>query len=112
MPEAAPDPRALGANRWGSMSTFETVADILAETCSLDRDSIKPESNIIQDLGVDSLGFLDVNFAIDKRFGIKLPVDEWTQAINEGKAKTEDFFVVGNLANAIDGLIAAKAAAG
>ena len=92
------------------MSTFETVADILAETCSLDRDSIKPESNIIQDLGVDSLGFLDVNFAIDKKFGIKLPVDEWTQLINDGKAKTEDFFIVGNLANAIDKLIASKAA--
>ena len=50
------------------MSTFETIANIIAESCSIDRETIKPESNIIEDLGVDSLDFLDVNFAIDKEF--------------------------------------------
>ncbi len=94
------------------MSTFDEVADIIAESCSLDREKITPESNIIDDLGVDSLDFLDVNFGIDKKFNITLPVEKWTQDISEGKAKTEDYFVVGNLAKAIDELVAAKKAAG
>lgn len=94
------------------MSTFETIADIIAETCNLERDTIKPESNVIDDLGIDSLDFFDVTFAIDKKFGIKLPVERWTQEISEGKAKTEDYFVLGNLVRAIDELVEAKKAAG
>ena len=94
------------------MSTFDMVADIIAESCNIDREKIKPESNIIKDLGVDSLEFLDVNFDIDKKFNITLPVERWTTEINEGKAKTEDYFVLGNLARAIDELVAAKKSAG
>lgn len=90
------------------MTTFDTVADIIAESCSIEREKILPESNIIDDLGVDSLDFLDVNFAIDKKFGITLPVERWTQEISEGKAKTEDYFIVGNLARAIDKLVEEK----
>jgi len=94
------------------MSTYETIADIIADACDIQRDTIKPESNIIVDLGVDSLDFLDVNFAIDKAFGIKLPVDEWTQDISDGRAKPEDYFVVGNLVREIDKLVAAKQGGG
>jgi acyl carrier protein len=94
------------------MSTFDAIAEIIAETCNLERDAIKPESNAIDDLGIDSLDFLDATFAIDKKFGINLPVERWTQEISEGKAKTEDYFVLGNLAHAIDKLIEAKKAPG
>lgn len=93
------------------MSTFDAIAEIIAETCNLERDTIKPESNAIDDLGIDSLDFLDVTFAIDKKFGINLPVERWTQEISEGKATTQDYFVIGNLVQAIDKLIAAKASA-
>ncbi len=94
------------------MSTFDVIADIFAETCSLDRDAIKPESNVIEDLNVDSLDFLDVTFAIDRKFGIKLPVERWTEEISEGKAKMEDYFVLGNLVRAIDNLVEANKALG
>ena len=53
--------------------TFNAVADIISETCNIDREKIRPESHTINDLGIDSLDFLDVTFAIDKRFGIKMP---------------------------------------
>jgi acyl carrier protein len=94
------------------MSTFDAVADIIAETCNIERDKIKPESNVIDDLNIDSLDFLDVTFAIDHKFGIKLPVERWTEEIGEGKAKVEDYFVLGNLVVAIDRLVEAKKAAG
>ena len=33
-------------------STFDTVANIIAETCDIPRDTIKPESHAIDDLQV------------------------------------------------------------
>lgn len=91
-------------------STFDTVANIIAETCDIPRDTIKPESHAIDDLGIDSLDFLDIAFAIDKAFGIKLPLEQWTQEVNDGKATTEQYFVLQNLCARIDDLVAAKGA--
>src|SRR4051795_5715930 len=91
-------------------STFDRVATIIAETCDIPRDTITPESHAIDDLGIDSLDFLDIAFAIDKAFGIKLPLEKWTQEVNDGKATTEQYFVLKNLCARIDELVAAKAA--
>ena len=92
-------------------STFETVANIIAETCDIPRADVKSDSHAITDLGIDSLDFLDVAFAIDKAFGIKMPLEQWTQEVNEGKATTEQYFVLKNLCARIDELTAAKGAA-
>jgi acyl carrier protein len=91
-------------------STFDTVANIISETCDIPRDKITAESHAIDDLGIDSLDFLDIAFAIDKAFGIKLPLEQWTQEVNEGKASTEQYFVLENLCARIDDLIKAKGA--
>jgi acyl carrier protein len=91
-------------------STFDRVATIIAETCDIPRDTITPESHAIDDLGIDSLDFLDIAFAIDKAFGIKLPLEKWTQEVNDGKATTEQYFVLKNLSARIDELVAAKGA--
>jgi acyl carrier protein len=91
-------------------STFDTVAGIIADTCDIERDKITPESHAINDLGIDSLDFLDVAFAIDKAFGIKMPLESWMQDVNEGKVSTDEYFVLKNLAANIDKLVAAKAA--
>ena len=91
-------------------TTFETVANNITETCDIPRENIKPESHAIDDLGIDSLDFLDIAFAIDKAFGIKLPLEQWTQEVNEGKATTEQYFVLQNLCARIDELKAAKGA--
>ena len=91
-------------------STFDSVANIIAETCDIPRENIKPESHAIDDLQIDSLDFLDIAFAIDKAFGIKLPLEQWTQKINDGQATTEQYFVLKNLCARIDELIAAKGA--
>ena len=91
-------------------STFDTVADIIAETCDIPREDIKPDSHAINDLEIDSLDFLDIAFAIDKAFGIKLPLEKWTQEVNDGKATTEQYFVLKNLSARIDELVAAKGA--
>jgi acyl carrier protein len=91
-------------------STFDTVAEIIAETCDIPREEIKPESHAINDLEIDSLDFLDIAFAIDKAFGIKLPLEQWTQEVNDGKATTDQYFILNNLCARIDDLILAKTA--
>tara|TARA_R110000744_G_scaffold179914_1_gene298905 strand:- start:995 stop:1423 length:429 start_codon:yes stop_codon:yes gene_type:complete len=89
-------------------ATFDKVADIIAETSEIDRETITPESHTIDDLGIDSLDFLDIVFAIDKEFGIKIPLEQWTQEVNDGKVATEEYFVLKNLCAKIDELKAAK----
>ncbi len=101
----------LQINQRVTMSaTFDTIANIIAETCDIPRDSITPDSHAINDLGIDSLDFLDIAFAIDKAFGIKLPLEQWTQEVNDGKATTDQYFVLKNLSTRIDELVAAKGA--
>jgi acyl carrier protein len=90
--------------------TFKAFADIISETCNIDREKIRPESHTINDLGIDSLDFLDVTFAIDKRFGIKMPIEKWMQDINEGKGSVDDYFILNNLCSRIEELRAAKPA--
>lgn len=91
-------------------ATFQAVANIIAEVCSIERGKIEPASHTIDDLGIDSLDFLDVAFAIDKKFGIKMPIEQWMQEVNEGKSSAEDYFVLKNLCTRIDELVAAKVA--
>lgn len=91
-------------------ATVDAIAEIIASTCNLDRAAITVDSHIIDDLGVDSLDFLDIAFAIDKRFDIKMPVESWMEDVNAGRASSDDFFIMRNLAARIDDLVAARAA--
>jgi acyl carrier protein len=89
-------------------ATYEKVADIISEICGIDRATITPQSHAINDLGIDSLDFLDVAFAIDKAFGIKMPLEQWTQEVNQGGVSGAEYFVLEGLARNIDKLVAAK----
>ncbi len=91
-------------------STFDTVAGIISETCDLPLEDITPESHTIDDLGIDSLDFLDIAFAIDKAFGIKMPIDKWAEEVNEGTTPAEEYFVLQKLCARIDQFVAEKSA--
>ena len=87
-------------------STFEIVSQMLGDICEVQIDKITVESNVIDDLGVDSLDFLDLTYEIDKKFGIKLPVEDWIEKINKGDASINDYFVIEKLVRTIDILAA------
>jgi acyl carrier protein len=91
-------------------STFDTVAEVITQTSEIPREKITPEAHAIDDLGIDSLDFLDIVFALDKKFGIKIPLEAWTKEVNAGKANAEDYFILKNLCARIDELVAAKQA--
>ena len=87
---------------------FEEVAQIISTTSEVPREDIQPDSHIVDDLQIDSLDFLDIVFAIDKKFGIKIPVEEWTEEVNNANVPSERYFVMKNLCTEIEGLLAAK----
>lgn len=91
-------------------STFETVAEIIASTSDVPREKITPDSHVMKDLEIDSLGFLDVTFEIDKKFGIRLPIEDWLQNVKGGAYEGDEYFVMRNLCKHIDALAGAKVA--
>ena len=70
------------------------IADVIAENCDVERGDITADANVISDLGVDSLDFLDISFAIEKQFNVKLPIDEWVEKVDGNEAALDDFFTV------------------
>ena len=53
--------------------TFEKIRAILSEQLSVDEEDISLESNIIDDLGADSLDLVDMAMTVEDEFGIELP---------------------------------------
>jgi acyl carrier protein len=61
------------------MSTEEILAalsDLVADRLACKPAEVTPESRLVDDLGADSLDFVDLVFAIEKRFGVSLRDDE------------------------------------
>ena len=51
---------------------FTRVRALIADSLALQESAITPQSRLIDDLGADSLDFVDLTFAIEKAFGVKL----------------------------------------
>lgn len=49
---------------------FETVRDIIANQIGLDKSRITLESDIIKDLGLDSLGVVELVMEIEDEYGL------------------------------------------
>ena len=65
---------------------------------------------ILETLGSGGFGtvYLVKDTWIDKKFAIKIPLEQWTEEVNEGRASVDDYFVLKNLCARIDELVAAK----
>jgi acyl carrier protein len=63
------------------MSSIEDcLRDILVENLfvEFEKDRILPTHSFRQDLGIDSLGFVELREQVEKRFGIVVSDDEFT----------------------------------
>ena len=81
-------------------STEQIIFDIIAKSCSVERDRITPDSTL-KDLDVHSLDAVQVLFEIEDKFDITVP-------------EREDQYSAGTVRDLIDGvdkLLAAKATA-
>ena len=81
-------------------STEQIIFDIIAKTCSVERDRITLDSTL-KDLDVHSLDAVQVLFEIEDQFDIAVPERE-----DQFSAGT-----LGDLINGVDKLLAAKATA-
>lgn len=54
------------------MTTLVTVQQVLAEELDLKGEDLSP-SRLLDELGVDSLGILEVMFKLEDTFGVKMP---------------------------------------
>jgi len=55
---------------------YEKVKGVLVDALGVDEDEIKPDAVIRDDLGAESIDFLDIMFRLEKTFGIKIPKGE------------------------------------
>ncbi len=53
--------------------TFEKIRTILSEQLSVEEEEISLDSNIIDDLGADSLDLVDMAMTVEDEFGLELP---------------------------------------
>ena len=50
----------------------EKVREFLIEDLEIDEDKIVPEGKLKDDLGIDSLDFVDIVVIVEKKFGFKI----------------------------------------
>ena len=58
------------------MEIFEKLRDMIADQLALNKDDIKPESNIIKDLHADSLDLVETLMNIENEWGITIADDD------------------------------------
>ncbi|HAM52854.1 MAG TPA: hypothetical protein DCP92_19960 [Nitrospiraceae bacterium] len=75
-------------------TVLEEVKKAITETLTIDKESVKPESSIIKDLGAESLDFLDINYRLEQTFGIKMArhfiLEHIEEMFGEGSAIDEN----------------------
>ena len=57
----------------------EKVREFLIEDLEIDEEKIAPEALLKEDLGIDSLDFVDIVVIVEKKFGFKIKPEEMTE---------------------------------
>ena len=58
------------------MNTFEQVAKLIAEQLGIDAGKISEQSDIIKDLGADSLDVVEMLMGLEEEYGITISEEE------------------------------------
>lgn len=55
---------------------YDKVREVLVDALGVDDEEVRPEAKLRDDLGAESIDFLDIVFRLEKAFGIKIPRGE------------------------------------
>src|SRR5438045_4363958 len=55
---------------------YQKVQGVLVDALGVDDDEVTPTATLREDLGAESIDFLDIVFRLEKAFGIKIPRGE------------------------------------
>lgn len=58
------------------MDIQSQVIDILADQLGVEKEKVKPESKLVDDLGADSLDTVEINHVLEDKFNISIPDEE------------------------------------
>lgn len=56
-----------------TQGVFAKVAEIIADALGCDAEKVTPDASLIQDLGAESIDFLDIVFRLERAFKVKIP---------------------------------------
>ena len=65
--------------------TFDKIRELLAQQFEVSADSISMETNIVDDLGGDSLDVVDLIMSVEEEFGISIPDEDAVELSTVGK---------------------------
>ncbi len=54
----------------------EIVKEFLIEDLEIDEENIRPEAHLKEEVGIDSLDFVDIVVIVEKKFGFKIRPEE------------------------------------
>jgi acyl carrier protein len=54
-------------------AVYPTVAKTIADALGCDLEEVKPDASLINDLGAESIDFLDLVFRLERAFKVKIP---------------------------------------
>src|ERR1043165_7389609 len=54
-------------------AVFPKVADTMADALGCDKEEVKLDASLINDLGAESIDFLDIVFRLERAFKVKIP---------------------------------------
>lgn len=55
---------------------FGKVQEVLEDALGVDEEEVTPDAKLVEDLGAESIDFLDIVFRLEKAFGIKIEQSE------------------------------------
>ncbi len=55
---------------------FSKIQEVLEDALGVDQDEVTPDAKLVDDLGAESIDFLDITFKLEQAFGFKIPQGE------------------------------------
>ena len=55
---------------------FKRVQTVLVDALGVDEEEVTPQATLSGDLGAESIDYLDIQFRVEKEFGMKIPKGE------------------------------------
>lgn len=64
---------------------FEKIRDVLAQQFEIDPETISMDTNLIDDLGADSLDIVELIMSVEDEFGIAIPDENAANLVTVAK---------------------------
>ncbi|HWI59381.1 MAG TPA: acyl carrier protein, partial [Bacillota bacterium] len=62
----------------------QALLDLLVEQLGVQPDQLTPDARIQEDLGADSLTVMEITMAVEERFNLSIPDEEWEEVSTVG----------------------------